>query len=122
MADEGKISKCESCGEQFGCGVNIDNCWCTQLQLPDEIAAHLQSKYTDCLCPDCLRKLVSMPLIIVTYPSGQTEVIAEAVRVDTQNFHEGMFDFYDKRGNLLKQISMHSDIKWDCVSANKTGG
>jgi len=36
----------------------------------------------------------------ITYPDGSTEIIAHTTRVDTQNFHEGMYDFYDERGNL----------------------
>jgi len=53
-----------------------------------------------------------MPMKI-TYPDGTTEIIPEATRVDQQNFHEGMYDFYDERGNLLRQIDMHSGIKWE---------
>ena len=29
-----------------------------------------------------------------------------------KNFHEGMYDLYDERGNLLRQIDMGSGIKW----------
>jgi len=47
----------------------------------------------------------------ITYPDGTTEIIPEATRVDQQNFHEGMYDFYDERGNLLRQIDMHCGIK-----------
>ena len=53
-----------------------------------------------------------MPMKI-TYPDGTTEIIPEATRVDQENFHEGMYDFYDERGNLLRQIEMHSGIKWE---------
>ena len=53
-----------------------------------------------------------MPMKI-TYPDGTTEIIPEATRVDQQNFHKGMYDFYDERGNLLRQIDMHSGIKWE---------
>ena len=49
----------------------------------------------------------------ITYPDGSTELIPEAIRVDQQNFHEGMYDFYDEHGNLLKQIDMRSGIKWE---------
>jgi len=49
----------------------------------------------------------------ITYPDGSTEIIPEATRVDEQNFHEGMYDFYDERGNLLRQIDMGSGIKWE---------
>ena len=51
----------------------------------------------------------------ITYPDGSTEIIAHASRVDTQNFHEGMYDFYDERGTLLRQIDMHSRISWNLV-------
>lgn len=51
--------------------------------------------------------------IKITYPDGSTEIIPDAVRVDQQNFHEGMYDFYDERGNLLRQIDMHKQIKWE---------
>jgi len=51
----------------------------------------------------------------VTYPDGSSEIIARATRVDVQNFHEGMFDFYDEGGVLLVQIDMHSRIKWELV-------
>jgi len=37
----------------------------------------------------------------------------EATSGDQQNFHEGMYDFYDEHGNLLRQIDMHSGIKWE---------
>lgn len=49
----------------------------------------------------------------ITYPDGTNEIIPDATRVDTQNFHEGMYDFYDERGTLLRQIDMHNNIKWE---------
>jgi len=56
--------------------------------------------------------------IKITYEDGFIEILPEAVRVDEQNFHEGMFDFYDKDGNLLKQISLFEKIRWKIL--NKT--
>ena len=53
--------------------------------------------------------------MLITYEDGTTEIIPEATRVDAQNFHEGMYDFYDERGTLLRQIEMHSRIKWELV-------
>lgn len=50
-----------------------------------------------------------------TYENGATEILPEVVRVDTQNYHEGMYDFYDKNGNLLKQISMFERILWELI-------
>ena len=32
----------------------------------------------------------------IPYPDGSAEIIPEATRVDQQNFHEGMYDFYDE--------------------------
>jgi hypothetical protein len=49
----------------------------------------------------------------ITYPDGSTEFVPGAIRVDQQNFHEGMYDFYDERGTLLRQIDMHSRIQWE---------
>lgn len=51
----------------------------------------------------------------ITYDDGSTEIIPGATRVDQQNFHEGMYDFYDERGVLLKQIDMHDRISWELV-------
>jgi hypothetical protein len=51
----------------------------------------------------------------ITYPDGSTEIIPEAIRVDQQNFQEGMYDFYDKHGVLLKRIDINSNIEWELV-------
>jgi len=51
----------------------------------------------------------------ITYPDESTEIVNGATRVDAQNFHEGMYDFYDDRGNLLTQIDMGSGIKWEII-------
>ena len=59
--------------------------------------------------------------IKVKYPDGSTELIPDATRVDQQNFHEGMYDFYDQRGTLLTQISMSSGITWDEVEEPEEG-
>jgi hypothetical protein len=62
----------------------------------------------------------------IKFPDGSIEVLKDAVRVDTQNFHEGMYDFYDIRGNLLRQIDMGSGIAWEIVdiseNPDKDGG
>jgi hypothetical protein len=51
----------------------------------------------------------------ISYPDGSVEIIPDAIRVDEQNFHEGMYDFYDERGNLLKQVDMGSGIRWEII-------
>lgn len=108
---ESKI--CGSCGDSFGCGAKFEECWCAEVKLTETAAKNLNTNFTDCLCPKCLRALEAHPGIIVKYPDGTSEMIEGAVRVDTQNFHEGMFDFYDEQGNLLRQIEMGSGISWE---------
>ena len=60
--------------------------------------------------------------MLITYEDGSTELIPEATKVDEQNFHEGMYDFYDGRGTLLRQIDMHSKIKWQVVNDSRKSG
>lgn len=50
------------------------------------------------------------------YPNGSSKIIPEAIKVDQQNFHEGMFDFYDARGNLLKTSQYGQRHTWDEVA------
>jgi hypothetical protein len=57
----------------------------------------------------------------ITYADGRVELIPKAVRVDQQNFHEGMYDFYDERGVLLRQIDMYNRITWELVDEEETG-
>lgn len=80
---------CGSCGEPFGCGAKLDGCWCTELTLTKSQAENIKAKFTDCLCPQCLEKFAEKPAMKVTYADGSTEIIENAVRVDTKNFHEG---------------------------------
>ena len=58
--------------------------------------------------------------IKIAYRDGTTEIIPEAVRVDPQNFHEGMYDFYDQNGNLLKQISLSENISWEIIETTES--
>ena len=108
-----KASVCNSCKGTFGCGAQLDGCWCAELKLKPWQAEIARSKFDGCLCPDCLAKLAHKKAMQVTYPDGRVDLIENAVRVDTQNFHEGMFDFYDERGDLLRQIDMGSGITWE---------
>ena len=110
---------CESCGETFGCGANLPGCWCAEVKISAEAAAELKAEFADCLCPKCLGARAAGTGIAVKYPDGKVELIDEAVRVDTQNFHEGMFDFYDQAGNLLRQIDMGSGISWEEIGPSR---
>lgn len=115
MTSSSETKTCESCGNSFGCGAKADGCWCVDVTLDQRIADELKLRFQDCLCPACLNLLASRPSMIVTFADGATEMIAGATRVDTTNYHEGMFDFYDERGTLLKQISMSADIEWKSI-------
>lgn len=63
-----------------------------------------------------IRRSKDFMTIKVTFPDGSTEVVPGATHVDQQNFHEGRYDFYDERGVLLRQIDMHSQIKWEIMN------
>jgi hypothetical protein len=106
---------CAACGTAFGCGAKLDGCWCTEVKLTDAQAAELRERFDDCLCPSCLGSIAARPAIKVIYPDKREEIVAGAVRVDQQNFHEGMYDFYDEGGNLLRQIDMGSGITWSDI-------
>ncbi|MBU9712550.1 cysteine-rich CWC family protein [Evansella tamaricis] len=50
--------KCPLCGEFNNCSVNSSNCWCREVQFPNEIFDELPitlAKKT-CICRDCLKK------------------------------------------------------------------
>jgi len=119
MTSEPISKTCEFCGQTFGCGAKLDRCWCSEVTVPAAIAEFVRSKYADCLCSNCLRKISAGAAIVIKYSDGTCELLPEAVRVDTQNFHEGMIDFYDDRGNLLKQISMNIDLQWEIVNPGR---
>jgi Cysteine-rich CWC len=44
---------CSACGTEFSCGLSGD-CWCAD----ESFRLPLPADASDCLCPDCLRKLV----------------------------------------------------------------
>jgi hypothetical protein len=49
------IKSCPSCGNSFPCHSN-DDCWCEKAKLHKKEMLVIMEKYTDCLCPDCLKK------------------------------------------------------------------
>jgi hypothetical protein len=115
MNEDQSAQNCSSCKAEFGCGAKLDGCWCTEVKLTDWQADLIKAKFDDCLCPACLATFATKRAVKITYPDGNTEIVDDAVRVDTQNFHEGMFDFYDDGGNLLRQIDMGSGISWESL-------
>jgi len=51
---------CPRCGGAFHCGVNdATPCACTALALGPELLADLRSRYTTCLCVNCLAQLAT---------------------------------------------------------------
>lgn len=45
---------CESCGNKFGCGASLGECWCKSVVLDEAAASALKATFVACLCPDCL--------------------------------------------------------------------
>jgi hypothetical protein len=50
---------CESCGREFACGADEDQCWCRSVPLGPDHLAVLREHFERCLCPDCLRLAAS---------------------------------------------------------------
>ena len=50
----GRDRVCEACGSEFKCGASLNGCWCSEIQLSDEVRTYLRSQYSDCLCQGCL--------------------------------------------------------------------
>jgi len=49
-------TRCARCGATFGCGAQLERCWCQQL--PPLDPARLAGDI-GCYCPDCLAALVA---------------------------------------------------------------
>ena len=47
---------CESCGESFSCGSNVDQCWCFDVETDEETLTKLRRNFKNCLCGKCLKK------------------------------------------------------------------
>ena len=47
---------CSYCGEPFECASPQGGCWCESIALDRETLAVLRERYTDCLCPRCLKE------------------------------------------------------------------
>lgn len=49
---------CPLCGVKFICRHdNITECQCSKIRLSNEDMAYIKSKFANCLCIDCLRKI-----------------------------------------------------------------
>jgi ribosomal protein L34E len=38
--------------------MNSPSCWCASRTLTDRLRRHLAERYTGCLCPECLDRLI----------------------------------------------------------------
>lgn len=55
---------CPRCGGPFACGVAADRaapCFCVTYALGAERLAELRTRWSDCLCADCLATLANDP-------------------------------------------------------------
>ncbi len=58
MPEQSDILKiCPICNSVFTCK-NSDICWCSQIKIPTEILSLLKKNYNDCLCENCLKKII----------------------------------------------------------------
>ena len=58
---------CARCGAAFECGADGDACWCAEVVLDADALAALRDRFTDCLCPACLRAPATAPAPDPTY-------------------------------------------------------
>jgi len=47
--------KCPACGAGFRCEGDQD-CWCESAQIHKAQMQEILEQFSDCLCPDCLKK------------------------------------------------------------------
>lgn len=50
-------STCESCGDEFTCGATLKGCWCFSVKISEDSRKELKSKFKNCLCQNCLKKI-----------------------------------------------------------------
>ena len=55
----GKEKRCPKCGTAFDCG-GLFGCWCRDVKLDRAALATLKERYTDCLCPNCLKAIATV--------------------------------------------------------------
>lgn len=54
--------QCPRCGARFECKVDdLRNCDCVAIKVAQPVLKTLQNRYSDCLCPNCLRKIAASP-------------------------------------------------------------
>ncbi|NGZ09514.1 MAG: hypothetical protein CV088_09015 [Nitrospira sp. LK70] len=54
----GPIQKtCEHCGQAFECGGY--QCWCGKIGITEQQMVWIATRYQECLCPVCLKKIAT---------------------------------------------------------------
>lgn len=48
---------CPRCNKSFECQ-HSSTCWCSKYELKLNVKKILKDNYNDCLCEDCLRKII----------------------------------------------------------------
>jgi hypothetical protein len=56
-AGAGQQKTCPACGADFGCKSPSADCWCGSLKLSERALADLETRYSGCLCPQCLAQV-----------------------------------------------------------------
>lgn len=54
-----KALHCESCGNEFSCGAENENCWCFDYELSEQTLSNIRENYSKCLCSTCLTNLIN---------------------------------------------------------------
>ncbi len=49
------LKKCPSCSKTFTCK-GAEDCWCESYQIHKASYLRLSQKYSDCICPECLKE------------------------------------------------------------------
>ncbi len=49
--------KCPECGKEFICN-HSTSCWCNSEKISAKTLKLLKEKYSDCLCKECLEKII----------------------------------------------------------------
>jgi len=50
-----KTKICGACGNSFKCSAPRRGCWCESVAVDRATLAALREKFSDCLCPACLK-------------------------------------------------------------------
>ncbi|MGH9592784.1 MAG: cysteine-rich CWC family protein, partial [Bryobacteraceae bacterium] len=50
-----KTKVCGACGAEFSCTRMVGPCWCEDVKIGAATLADLRARFSDCLCPNCLR-------------------------------------------------------------------